>query len=682
MRWLRIIRLGYGLERMFKRVSYDYHSKRCLKNWCCAAFSLGRGLGRIEEGGTASASYRGRAKQAEPRLASRPTFPAWGSRRGSVMSAVNGKAHLVPAVAYLRRSTDKQEASISEQHAAVQKHADEKGYDVLRWYTDDAISGDDTKKRKAFLQMVTDAKDRGDFKAIICWDQSRFGRFDSIEAGYYIYPLREAGVCLVTVMEGVTDWNDSTGRIVGGVKQEGKHQWLIDHSATVARGQLGAAKNGSWLGSPPYGYQIVGEKKAKRLALGDPGHVRIVQRIFHELVEERRSMGNIADRLNDDGMVSPGGRFAKRAGKPWQYDTIRVIVTNPAYCGDYAGARYSYGKYHTIGSDSVAKGKRRCAKPESQWIVRRDHHDPIIDRATWDKAQAILAKGKSGHPRKPPEENQYLFAGLLRCGKCGCPLWGTERGKYNHYECALAHQNRKGRDYKNGSGEDRECEGTAIREDKIVRSIADYLDAEFLSLDGEALAWKADRKELTATDLPKAFAKLKRMIAPPKEPVANRQRNEKQAKVLDGQIEKARRNLVLLDADNIPAAQDEIRRLRSERALLEAELKKRPPTESDLNSEVMSILRTLYWLGIYFRLHADPMDPENAEEHGGASLIGDFAPAIRHWLRDVSAIVIHTRKNGTGYATRHAFIGGEIAFREAGANGISLNPHHHAGEPH
>jgi hypothetical protein len=40
-----------------------------------------------------------------------------------------------------------------------------------------------------------------------------------------------------------------------------------------------------------------------------------VRRIFKEFVEEHRSMGNIAERLNADGIVSPNGKV-----KGWRWD--------------------------------------------------------------------------------------------------------------------------------------------------------------------------------------------------------------------------------------------------------------------------------------------------------------------------------------------------------------------------
>src|SRR5262245_11726128 len=120
---------------------------------------------------------------------------------------------LIPAVAYLRRSTDKQEASIPDQRAAVTRYAAEHGYRIIAEYIDDGISGDATDKRLDFQRMRIDTSS-GKFQAVLCWDQDRFGRFDSLEAGYWIHPYRKAKVRLVTVNDGPIDWEDFTGRIM------------------------------------------------------------------------------------------------------------------------------------------------------------------------------------------------------------------------------------------------------------------------------------------------------------------------------------------------------------------------------------------------------------------------------------------------------------------------------------
>ena len=91
--------------------------------------------------------------------------------------------------------------------------------------------------------MIKDAA-KCRFKAILRWDQDRFGRFDSLEAGYWIKPLQDADVVLVTMDQGVIDWNDFAGRIIFGIRQEGKHQFLKDISHNSSRGKMAAAMRG------------------------------------------------------------------------------------------------------------------------------------------------------------------------------------------------------------------------------------------------------------------------------------------------------------------------------------------------------------------------------------------------------------------------------------------------------
>ena len=168
------------------------------------------------------------------------------SRRKSIRASSLG-------VLYLRMSKDSQEDSIPSQRKALTKLAEDCGYKIVREYVDSGISGDATEKRLGFQEMMADCS-KGRFSVILCWDQDRFGRFDPLEAGYWVKPMRDAGVVLHTVAQGIVNWEDFAGRIAWTVTQEGKHAYLRDMSRNILRGCRDSVMAGNWISQPPFGY--------------------------------------------------------------------------------------------------------------------------------------------------------------------------------------------------------------------------------------------------------------------------------------------------------------------------------------------------------------------------------------------------------------------------------------------
>ncbi len=86
------------------------------------------------------------------------------------------------AVAYLRRSTDRQEQSIPDQKKAIDEYAREHGFQLVRSFVDDAVSGTSTLRRKAFQAMMEEAqKPKRGWETIIVYDVKCFGRTDNDE---------------------------------------------------------------------------------------------------------------------------------------------------------------------------------------------------------------------------------------------------------------------------------------------------------------------------------------------------------------------------------------------------------------------------------------------------------------------------------------------------------------------
>lgn len=140
------------------------------------------------------------------------------------------------AVGYLRRSTDRQEQSIPDQKRAIERYAAENGLRLLRFYTDDAISGTSALRRPAFQQMVGDAQGAScPFGTIVVYDVKRFGRLGNDEAGYYRHVLHTHGVEVLYATEGFH--GDGTDDLLRPVKQWQAREESKDLSKVTIRGQ-------------------------------------------------------------------------------------------------------------------------------------------------------------------------------------------------------------------------------------------------------------------------------------------------------------------------------------------------------------------------------------------------------------------------------------------------------------
>lgn len=377
------------------------------------------------------------------------------------------RKHLTPAAGYLRRSTGKQEMSLSDQRREIERLACENGYKIVRWYQDDSISGDATEKRSGFLRMHGDATNGRDFEVILVWDQDRFGRFNSLEAGYWVHPLVNAGVRLVTVTEGPINWNDFTGRLMYGIKQEGKHQFLHDLSRNTARGQITSVLNGWLTGrAAPYGYDRMlvdehgehrqrvynGEKYAKPrswhvtlVPSDDPQKVATAKWMFENYANTDIGLRAMADELNSKGIPGPGGGT-------WWIGTIREILKNETYAGDFIWPKRNLGKYNRISGQEIKarNGDVSSVKftDEAERIEQADIFPALVDRKTFARVQEKLSqRNRQTTTRRSKHGDNYILTGLLFCGHCGAKMYGARKtrrknGKsyvWENYVCSTYH---------------------------------------------------------------------------------------------------------------------------------------------------------------------------------------------------------------------------------------------------
>ncbi len=461
------------------------------------------------------------------------------------------KTKLIPAVAYIRMSSDAQEKSPAQQRAEIIKLASRYGYHILRWYTDEGISGDATDKRLQFQKMIADARERQDHEVILCWDQSRFGRFDSLEAGYWIYPLIQAGVTkLVTVADGVIDWQDDGARAMFGLRQDfSNKKFLIDLSRNATRGAIDAAKRGHYRTVPPYGYDRClynesgelmkrvpyGEMFAAprgwhcQLSPSDGGGAETVRWIFDQFANTPATLNGIASDLNLRGIPSP-------KGSTWHRGVIRQIITNPVYVGTIVYGQRKQGRYHQIGDGgNIVK----AGTQEAGLIVTHDAHEPLVSQELFDAAQGKTKRRKGTGTPKPA--SPFPLTGVLVCGHCGCRLVGRKEAS-RRYVCSGG---------KRGPGV---CRSRSVLADSIESVVIDRLQTVALADANlerirQKLACEIEA-QAKSTKEPATAASLKRKL-----------------KELDAKVKRGAESLLLIDPSHLAdasAALDDWKRQRAD----------------------------------------------------------------------------------------------------------------------
>lgn len=329
---------------------------------------------------------------------------------------LSGNHNFGTAALYCRLSRDDnmdtESNSIQNQKKILQKAAKEKGYADTLFFVDDGITGT-TMKRPGFQKMIT-AIEAGYISAVFVKDLSRLGR-NYIEVGKLteeFFP--EHDVRLIAVSDGVdSDEGDNEFTPFRNIMNE----WYakdISKKRKIVNKMKGNA--GIPLSQPPYGY--IKNPDDSRFWVIDPEAADVVRRIY-DMALEGYGLAEIANALGADGIVNPTyywrSKGVNRSGSKstleptkWGHTTIKKILTLQEYCGDVINFK-SYSKSY--------KMKRRIENPEENRAIFLNVHEPIIDRATWEKVQTM----QKGTRRKKPTVTQEpsVFSGLLKCPECG-----------------------------------------------------------------------------------------------------------------------------------------------------------------------------------------------------------------------------------------------------------------------
>jgi len=331
-----------------------------------------------------------------------------------------------------------------------------------------------------------------------------------IKGSTELEPLYDANILILTVSGLRMDLSDMAGRIQLQLWFEMAHADNRNRGLAVANGMLRCARNASWIGSRPFGYEIAGEKGNKRLVLGDQREVKIVKRIYRDYAAGI-SIEQIARNLEADGILTQKGN------RHWCRITIAGFLKNPVYVGDFAFNKNVYGKYYAVNQNGVLPNGKRQKVNRDNWILIADAYPAIVKRARWNQTQARLQENKSC----ANNTDAFLLSSRLRCADCDTTMHGrTLRSGNRHYKCPQCHA----------------CVSEQVAVGEICKAVANKFDPK--RIEGE----------------------LRKLLRPA--PKAN----PKERKRLEREIDRQKRKLVMLDddAELVQLVKSDIDRIRRE----------------------------------------------------------------------------------------------------------------------
>lgn len=307
--------------------------------------------------------------------------------------------------------------------------------EVIGCYTDVGKTGSNFE-RGGFQRLLQDIR-IGKINSVIVKDLSRLGR-NYLETGNYlekIFPF--LGVRFIAVADDFDTGKEGNEnkQMASEIKNLVNDMYARDFSQKAKLHLRQRREEGSYVGGPPpYGYRA--EQNGKRRILIPDENTEGIVRFIYEKYVETESYTAVAGELNLR-QVNPPALYKKTkevyhipgAGKykGWNKSAVERILKSETYTGTLV-----QGKTSITARDE----KNRIHKPEDDWVITKDAHEPLVDRELYQKSVEIREKMKErkasyNHPTKGYPIGENIFDGVLYCGVCGRKM--TRSSYVKHY---------------------------------------------------------------------------------------------------------------------------------------------------------------------------------------------------------------------------------------------------------
>jgi site-specific DNA recombinase len=341
------------------------------------------------------------------------------------------------AAIYARVSSEQQreEHTIASQTAALIEFAKNHDLEVPKeWVVeDDGFSG--ATLARPGLERVRDLAAEGHIQVVLAYAPDRLSR-------KYAYQ--------VLLIEEFTRHGVETLFVKAPQSASAEDQLLVQFQGMIAeyeraqilersrRGKRHRARSGevSVLSGAPYGYRYIrktDEAPASYVVID--AEARVVQRVYEMYTVDGLSMGEIARRLNAEGIPT------RKQSVRWERSVVWAMLRNPAYRGAAA-----FGKTRVAGRIRVTRALRRRGgilssnsigheRPREEWI--EIPVPALVSEERFARAQELLHDNKIRSRRRTITPS--VVQGLVSCQKCGYAFSRTSTyttaRKLHYYKC-------------------------------------------------------------------------------------------------------------------------------------------------------------------------------------------------------------------------------------------------------
>jgi site-specific DNA recombinase len=346
----------------------------------------------------------------------------------------------VRCVIYLRVSTKGQAEKdlteegfsiVAQREACVRRIRDE-GWELLDEYVDKGESAR-TADRPRLRAMLARIAEEADVEAVVVHKVDRLAR--NMEDHVAIRALlRRRGVALVSVTENLDE--TASGRLVEGIHALMAEFYSANLAAEVRKGMGQKAKLGGYPHRAPLGYLNIREPIGGRQVahiVPDPERAPLVRAAFELYATGEWTVERLAEEMAHRGLRNRG-RDGHYPAKAVTVSGLARLLAHRAYVG-------------VVEWDAV--------EYEGQ-------HEPLVDRATFEKVQELLAARAMRGTRE--RRHHHYLKGVLVCGVCGRRLSiQHSKGTYTYFYC-LGQKDRR-----NGTG----CQERYVAADQLEAEVED-----------------------------------------------------------------------------------------------------------------------------------------------------------------------------------------------------------------